>query len=199
LGQELYYRIYAERQHIQPDSEKYISLAHAGVKFYAPTCYRVLQMSADEIAALIKEVLNDEKSVQNRLVCRLAILLGPKVSQWVKNYFDKKWARHPQPPEHCFAFKKMLAKNSEIDPRLVALQTSNNSEIELPSDGKCVEVSDLLVSAQQSGVYLSKSCMALFGGDTNQRWLCRFLDIVTYGSEFRKIEGDVFTALQKAK
>jgi hypothetical protein len=130
LGQELYYRIYAERQHIQPNSEKYTSLAHAGVKFYAPTCYWVLQMTADEIAALIEEVLNDEKSVQNRLVCRLAILLGPKVSQWVKNYFDKKWAKHPQPPEHFFAFKKMLAKSSEIDPRLVALQTSNNSEIE---------------------------------------------------------------------
>jgi hypothetical protein len=178
FGQEIYYRIYAERQHIQPDHKKYDLLAHAGVKFYAPICYWVLRMTADEIAVLIKGILIDEKSMQNRLVCRLAILLGPKVTQWMKTYFDKRWAKYSQPPEHYFAFKKMLAKSSETDPRLVALQTSNNSEIELPSDGKRVEVLNLLAYPQQSGVFLSKVCMAVYGGDMSQRWLCRFLDII---------------------
>ena len=41
--------------------------------------------------------------------------------------------------------------------------------------------------------------MAVFGGDTNQRSLCRFLDIVTYGSEFRKMEGRCFYSTSENK
>ncbi|HAO78253.1 MAG TPA: hypothetical protein DCQ92_04595 [Verrucomicrobia subdivision 3 bacterium] len=197
FGFEIYYRIYAERQHIEQSPEKISLLARAGVKFYAPTCFWVLRMTPNDIALLIKEILTNEKATQNRLACRMAILLGPKVAQWMKKFLDKRWFNHAQPPEHYFAFKKMIAKGFDTDSRLVALQTSNNSEVELPSENNSVKFSSLLVSSRQTGVFLSKACMAVFGGDINQRSLCRTLDIATYGSEFRKMEEDVYSALQK--
>jgi hypothetical protein len=197
FGFEIYYRIYAERQHIEQSPEKISLLARAGVKFYAPTCFWVLRMTPNDIALLIKEILTNEKATQNRLACRMAMLLGPKVAQWMKKFFDKKWSNHAQPPEHYFAFKKMIAKGFDTDSRLVALQTSNNSELELPSENNSVKFSSLLASSQQTGVFLSKACMGVFGGDMHQRSLCRALDIATYGSEFRKMEDNVYSALQK--
>jgi hypothetical protein len=197
FGQEIYYRIYAERQHIQPTAEKWQLLSRsAAVKFYAPVLYWLLKLSPEQIAKLVKEVLSHDKSTSNRTVCRLAILLGPKATAWLKTYLDRRWHRHAQPPEHFFAFKKMIAKSEGNDRRIVALQVSAKAEITF-ADSQTICVGELLKSPQQASTCLSKACMSVFGGDMTQRTVCRQFDVLAYGDEFGQMEDKVLAALEK--
>jgi hypothetical protein len=200
MGEEIYYRIYAERQHVLITSASRDLLVGASTrKFYGPALYWVLRLAPSEIVQLMENVLQKEKSIHNRFVCRLAVLIGPRVASWLKDRLDRQWAKHPQPPEHYFAYKKMLAKRGRVDPRLVALQIGINSDIELPAEGKTVSSGKLLESSQLVGVSLSKACLAVFNGDKSQRSLCRFLDVMTYGAEFAEREEAVSSVLETKK
>jgi len=197
FNQEIYHRVYAERHHVQDSPGTYKLLARAAAsKFYSPICHWLLRLSAKEVAEIIQEVLREEKSNHNRLVCRLAILMGPRVTSWLKDRLDLQWSKHAQPAQHYFSFKEMLKKVGKMDSRLVALQIGEGAEIDLPLEDGRVPCAELLKSAQLSGACLSKACMAVFNGDKSQRGACRFLDIMTYGAEFRKSEEEVCSMLQ---
>jgi len=197
FGQEIYYRIYAERQHIQPAAVKYQLLSRsAAVKFYAPVLYWLLKLSPQQIVNLVKEVMSHDKSTCNRIVCRLAILLGPKVTAWLKAYLDRRWQRHAQPPDYLFYFRKMASKSESGDRRIVALQESPKAEIAF-ADSQIVCVGELLESPQQASACLSEACMSVFGGDMTQRSVCRQFDILAYGAEFAQMEEQVLAALEK--
>ena len=200
FGQEIYYRIYAERQHIQSTPEKHQLLSRsAAVKFYAPVLYWLLKLPPEQIAKLVKEVLSHDKSTSNRIVCRLAILLGPKTTAWLEAFLDRRWHRHAQPPEHVFAFNKMIeaiAKNESSDRKIVALQISPKAEITF-ADSQTICVGELLKSPQLASMCLSKACMSVFGGDMSQRTICRQFDTLAYGDEFRKMEDKILAALEK--
>jgi hypothetical protein len=198
LGQEIYYRVYAERHHVEASPTTCNLLARAAaVRFYAPALHWFLRLGPGEVVRLMREVLCKEKSTQNRLVCRLAILIGPKVTSWLKNHFDRQWAKHPQPAQHYFSFKRMLARCGKTDPRLVALELRETSVIEISTESKNIPAAELLKSSQQSGSFLSKACLAVFNGDKEQCGTCRLLDIMTYGADFPKMDEDVHSALLK--
>ena len=197
FGQEIYYRIYAERQHIQPAAEIFQLLSRsAAVKFYAPVFYWLLELSAEQIASVVKEILSHDKSNSNRIVCRLAILLGPQVAAWLKTFLERHWKGNVQPPEHFFYFKKLVSKVDSIDCRLAALQLSPNTELAF-ADSQNVRVRELLESPQQASACLSKACMSVFNGDMTQRGICRQFDVLAYGTEFVQLEAQVLAALRK--
>lgn len=199
FGQEIYYRIYAERQHIQPTAEIHQLLSRAAaIKFYAPLLYWLLKSPPEHIAALIKEILSHDKSTNNRIVCRLAILLGPNPTAWLKAFFDRRWAKHPQPPEHYFYFKKLHSKADSIDRRLAAIQVSANAEITFGST-ETVRIKELLKSPQLASTCLSKACMSVFDGNLEQRSICRQLDVLAYGHEMSRMHDQVLDALEKGE
>jgi hypothetical protein len=100
---------------------------------------------------------------------------------------NKRWKSHPQPPDHYFSFKKMVASLPEIDSRLVAIQQSANSSIEIPGEPAAVAVRDLLSNPQQAANLLSKVCMIVFKGDHSRRQVCRQLDVLAFGHELLKL------------
>src|ERR1035437_9746280 len=198
LGQEIYYRVYAERHHVQasPTTSNLLARA-AAVRFYAPALHWFLQLGPEAVVRLMREVLHKEKSTHNRLGCRLTILIGPIVTSWLKNHFDRQWARHPQPAQHYFTFKRMLGSYGKTDPRLVALELRETSVIEISTESKSIPAAELLKSSQQSGSFLSKACFVVFNGGKEQCGTCRLLDIMTYGADFPKMDEHVYSALQK--
>ena len=196
FGEVIYYRIYAERQHIQPTPAKYEILSQAAaVKFYAPIFFWLLKLTPEQIASLVKEVLAHDKATNNRIVCRLAILLGPKVTAWLKAFLDRHWQNHAQPAEHYFYFKKLVKKANGVDRRIAALQESPNAELTF-ADAQTVRIGELLKSHTQASACLSQACMSVFSGDMTQRSVCRQLDVLTYGGEFAQMEELVLSALE---
>ena len=82
-------------------------------------------------------------------------------------------------------------------PRLVALQVGPGSEAKLPEDSEPLSCGELLDSSQLSGACLSKACMSVFKGDKTQRAVCRFLDILTYGGDFARMDERICVSLQE--
>ena len=188
FGEDIYYRIYAERYHVQPEEETFEMLAStAMLRLYAPSFFWMLRMSAVGVARVIRAVLVNPRSMNVRLVCRLVVLLGARPTDWLMKMLNKRWKSHPQPPDHYFSFKKMVASMPEIDPRLVAIQQSANSSIEIPGEPVAVAVRDLLSNPQQAANLLSKVCMIVFKGDHSRRQVCRQLDVLAFGYELLKL------------
>ncbi|MDR3414084.1 MAG: ATP-binding protein [Formivibrio sp.] len=197
FGELIYYRIYAERQHIKPAIAKHQMLSKvATLKFYAPGFFWLLKLSPEQIASLVKEVLAHDKATNNRIVCRLAILLGPKVTAWLKLLLDRHWQNHAQPAEHYRYFKKLIKKANGVDRRITAIQELPNAEL-IFGDSETILIGELLKSPNQASACLSKACMAVFNGDMAQKTVCRQLDLITYGSEFAQMEESVLAALEK--
>jgi hypothetical protein len=197
FGQEIYYRVYAERQHVRSIPEHYRILNHAGaLKFYGPVFYWLLKVSPEQIADVIQKILTHDKATNNRIVCRLAILLGPKVTSWLKAFLDHHWKNHAQPPEHYFFFKKLIKKADGADRLLAALQESPTAELTF-GNAQTVYIGELLKSPHQASVCLSQACMSVFTGDMSQRSVCRKLDLLAYGPEFGQMEESVLAALNR--
>jgi hypothetical protein len=188
FGEEIYYRIYAERQHVIDSSEQSLSLAKVALKkFYAPMLFWLLRLPPVKIAEALQLVPFSSKSPHSRLICRIALLLGESVTAWLQRGLQHAWGKHPQPPEHFFAFKKMLAKIGSLDPRLIALQMSEKATLDLPFEPQSISIRRLLDESSEASSLLSRASICVFEGDVKQRSLCRVLDVLAYGAEFRKI------------
>jgi hypothetical protein len=192
FGDDIYYRVYAERQHVEPKEETFDLLARTALlRLYGPSLFWLLRLPPVRVAGIIRAVLENPRSSNIHLVCRLAVLLGPKATVWLKETLERCWRSHPQPPEHHFSFKKMVSSIGKADLRLVALQQSANAKILLLGDTRPVLASDLLSNPQRTANLLSKACMAVFKGDHSHRQSCRQLDVYAYGGEMLRMGDQV--------
>jgi schlafen family protein len=194
LGENVYYRVYAERQHVEEKPATFRLLANTALlKMYAPSLFWLLTLPAAAIAEIILSVLANSRSQNIHLICRLVILLGPKATEWLAAALDQEWKGQSQPPDHYFSFNKMQKLVDGDDLRVIALQQSPKSKIALPAGD--VLLKDLLADSQLSKNYLSKTCLAVFDGDRRQRPACRQLDILAYGSEFPRLCNSIMDEL----
>jgi hypothetical protein len=187
FGDDIYYRIYAERQHVHSSPETFELLASTALEhIYAPSFYWLLYLPPALVSKLILAVLVHSRSNHVRLICRLAVLLGRQTSEWLMSTLQQQWKSHPQPPDHFFLFKKMFEAVDKRDARLVALQQSAASKIDLENDAPPVAVSELLEDPHRATHLLSEACLGVFKGNFNLRKTCRQLDVLAYGNEFLK-------------
>jgi len=194
LGLEVYYRIYAEREHVEPSNERIELLAQMGVRFYAPVLYWLLQLPHNRLAEIIREACKDPKASRIYSIMRLAILLGRDVSMWVGDRFDEKWAGERQPPDYYVAFKKMQSSRLK-DRRLVALRTKEESRIEFPGEEKRILINDFLECPEKALSFLSRYCVRVFEGRKKEKSICRCLDVLCYGQEFESHGDKIMHAL----
>jgi hypothetical protein len=198
FGDDIYYRIYAERQHVDAKEETFELLARTALgRVYGPFLFWINKLPAPNVAKIIQAVLANPRSSYIHLICRLAILLGAQTSEWLLNRLQQEWRNHPQPPDHYFAFKKMVESLGSVDPRLIAIQQSARSKIDLSgiNSGE-VPVGELVADIPRCLNLLSKSCMAVFNGDRTQRVTCRQLDILAYGSDILRSGKAISTAMR---
>jgi hypothetical protein len=186
LGDNIYYRIYAERQHVESAGSSLEMLATTALaKLYAPSFFWLLRLPVNIVARIIASISAD---THMRAVCRIAILLGPKASDWLSGVLDKKWKGFSQPPSHYLLFNKMrIDVVSGESPMLIALQQSTNSRIISSVGQKDISVKDLLDNPQLAGDLLSATCRAVFErNNSDDRAACRQLDILAYGADLSK-------------
>jgi hypothetical protein len=201
FGDDIYYRIYAERQHVDAKEEPFELLARTALgRVYGPFLFWIVNLPAPAVAKIIHGVLANPRSSYIHLICRLAILLGDQMTQWLLNHLQQEWRNHPQPPEHYFAFKRMAESIGNIDLRLIAIQQSARSRIDLSgiNSGE-VAVGELLADTPRCLNFLSKSCMAVFNGDRTQRATCRQLDILAYGTNMLGSGNAISTAMRASR
>lgn len=194
LGLEVYYRIYAEREHVEPTNEHILLLAQTGFRFYAPILYWFLQLPSSQSAKMIRDACSDPKANTIYNVLRLAILLGSEVSMWVEDRLDEKWAEQMQPPPYYEAFKKMMSSKRK-DRTLVALRAIGDRYIELPEEGGRLLFSDLLEHPEKALSMLCKYCLRVFEGRKDEKSICRYLDVLGYGKEFEAQGQKIASAL----
>jgi hypothetical protein len=186
LGDNVYYRIYAERQHVESNGSNLEMLATTALaKLYAPSFFWLLRLPVKVVAKIISRISAD---IHMRAVCRIAILLGPQAIDWLSSVLDKRWKGYSQPPDHYFLFNKMKRDvASGENPILIALQQSTNSRVLSSVEQKDISVKGLLEDPQLAGNLLSATCRAVFErNNTDDRAACRQLDILAYGADFPK-------------
>jgi hypothetical protein len=198
FGEDIYYRIYAERQHVDPRHDSFQLLTTTALsKLYAPALFWVIRLPAKVVAQIINSILANPRSNYIHLICRIAVLLGPRVTDWLSERLETDWKNHAQPPDHYFSFKKMRARSDPEDRRLIVLQQSGKAKVTIPAAGRDVRLTDLLDDARETSDYLSKTCLSVFNGDHKLRALARQLDILTYGAELCPLEDIVGDALEE--
>lgn len=185
LGQPVYYRVYAERQHVTDNRQNLTILLNTGLDSYSPAFYWLLRLPDMEVAQILLRLYLHPKNLQTRTLVRLAILMGKDFSEWLLSKWQRKWGRHPQPPAFFWALKEMVRKAERSDPRIVAAQTSATGEIEVPGVA-AGNLAELLERPEKAAALLSKACMSVFQGNSDARNAARRLDCLAYGSEISR-------------
>jgi hypothetical protein len=177
---DVYYRIYAERQNVEASPEQVELLARTALmRLHAPVLYWLSLLPADVVGKLLRALFEDGKSPQVHTLLRLAILLGPDVSTWLHEEFERRWAHVSQPPAFYFSFGRMFRRTGVSDRRLLALRTTSFARVD---DGhEAIDVGALLNSPERAAACLSNACKIVFEGNKTLRGACRDLDILAYG------------------
>jgi hypothetical protein len=195
LGAAIYYRIYAERQHVlqQRDTHELL-LRTAVLDFYAPALFWMTIMPEDLIAETFAELYRNPVSPRIHALVRLATVLGDDFSRWLLGKMNRKWAAYSQPPTFYWTFKSMVQDLHSMDYRLRSSRFSTKSRIELPGE-ESVDVTQLLDNPPQAAALLSRVCMMVFEGKmaTAGRSVARNLDYLAYGSIVRE-RGETISA-----
>lgn len=192
LGESVYYRIYAERQHVDSSETNLQLLAWTGLHdYYAPNLYWFLRMPPEATASIIKRAAEGINYPQVNGLIRLTVLLGSRASDWLWNKMESLWGSHAQPPEYFWGFKR-IRDIMVTDVRLAALRMSARSAIELPGS-QALTAETLLGNALDTAALLSPSCVEVFQGSKNFRQTARYLDVLAYGLEINSL-GDTVAA-----
>jgi hypothetical protein len=192
FGEPIYYRIYAERQHVEAGNDRMEVLANTALhEIYGPALFWFLQMPASMCAKVIADAVDDLKAPYARTLIRIVTLLGSTFSDWLYEIFHTKWGRHPQPPDYFYSFKSIRTTKVPTDRRILALGTSSTTAFCLPESGAECRIEKLLDFPQAAASHLSKLCLKVFEGDKANRGVTRALDIVAYGTKLQARAADI--------
>ena len=200
LGQPMYYRIYAERQHVLKQGESVELLLHAAVsEFYGPGLFWALALPDESIAAAYLDLYRNPRSPQVHSLIRIAPILGEEFARWLLGKLSAKWGAHPQPPGFFWTFKSAVERLNSLDYRLQAARLSVKSLATLGLDDK-VSVPELLDAPSRAAALVSAACMVAYeGSDGGQsRSIARNLDYLAYGAEVRKRGEGISRAIMRA-
>jgi len=186
LGQPVYFRIYAERHHVQQAKSRIVSLLQGAVsEFYAPGLYWILQLPVIKSAQVYARLYLFPKSPQIHSLMRMAVLLGNNFANWLYQKWREKWERNPQPPPFYWTFSKMLSQLKENDPRFVAARVGATSQF-VTREGSPLAAQLLLEKPGQAVSLLSDACMRVFQGASEFKSVARNLDYLAYGAAVMK-------------
>jgi hypothetical protein len=198
LGLPIYYRIYAERHHVEQKADHFVPLFHSAVAdLYAPALFWALGLSEKTVAQTFAELYVHPKNPSIHCLTRMAILLGPMFSDWLFTRWQRKWSRHPQPPGFYFAFQEMRSRVGNDDLRIIAARITGSARFEVEGDGS-VTAAELIHDPRLASSLLSKACMRVFEGESDMRHSARNLDYLAYGHQLSERASVIAKAIIKA-
>ena len=186
LGQPVYYRIYAERQHVKQTEHAVAHLLHTGVvDFYAPALYWALALPDKHIVERLVELYSYPTNRHVHSLIRISLLLGEDFCHWLFAKWHAKWGHYTQPPTFYWKFKEMLKEIKTSDPRVMAARTTSSGHLSVPGESP-IAVKELLDKPDVAASLISKACMMVFQGDNECKTIARTLDYLAYGPELIK-------------
>jgi hypothetical protein len=157
LGLPLYYRVYAERQHIVGDEELFETLAGAGLhEFYAPALFWLLNLPPEVCARLLSDLCLEPKAPHIHTFMRIACLFGREFSEWLAERWNERWKAVPQPPDYHWTYKKMLNRRDTNVLTLIALRSKSDTKFKYPGIASPPTYGELLESPSQARSYCQK-------------------------------------------
>lgn len=184
--EQIYYRVYAERHHVEETNDRLTLLLKAGlIDSYSPFLFWCRKLPAKEIADCMRSASVELKEPQIRGLIRLAILLGPACIEWLWRIIEKHWGKSPQPPDYFWSFKEQRNKQV-LDSRLGALRITGRSSIKLPGS-QMITADTLLADAMETSNQLTRACVEVSTGNKDMKTTVRTLDILAYGMEISKL------------
>lgn len=189
LGQEIYYRVYAERQYVRQKAADIALLFHAAAcEMYAPALFWTLSLTEEVIAGALADIYLRGKGNAAHFLIRVAALLGDEFCDVLAARWNRRWKRHPQPPSYYLTFLEMRRKAGPQDPRLLAARISEAFIFDAAEPE--IRASELLRNQQKASLLLSTACMAVFNGrdsdPSETRTLARNFDYISYGLQLRE-------------
>ena len=195
LSEEIYYRIYAERQYVLDGSSQALLARVSLRQIYGPSNYWLLKSTASEVAASLAAVAEDDHEPYVRTAIRAAMLLGEETEEWLWKRLQKRWGRRTQAPSHYYSFKRIRERGIEEDVRLRALRTQSQLRADFPH-GKGL-LRDYLDSPEEAAKNLTECCLLFFHGEKRSRISARAWDVVAYGHLLPSKGASVVEALAK--
>lgn len=179
LGASLYYRIYAERQHVNFTIETFDLLARTGsMVFYGPFLFWILKLPPTKIVDILFDIYVKSKSPSIHNLTKFALLLGKEATEIFTLLFGERFSKVIQKPDFYYTFQEQI-KSKNNNHILKALKVSMNKiVIDSYTYGQLLKDSNLSLKL------LSHQCLDVFKGDTTKRTLIRELDFLTYGRIF---------------
>jgi len=195
FGQPVYYRIYAERQHVQHNPGNFEILARTAIlDFYSPGLYWFINLPPEVCGDIFAQIYRNPKNPHVHNLIRNAIILGNEFSGWLYKKWKEKWYNHPQPPTFIWSFEKMIDRSNSENRTLTALRMHSNTPLKISDDEPAILVGDLLQNPSKATSWLSKSCINVFEGSKEHRTIARQLDYITYGKEIEKKAAEIAEA-----
>lgn len=196
FGDQIYYRVYAERHHVQPsDGHADLLLKTACREIYAPFLFWVTIVPPRFVAEeLVRSVANPKHPVILSAL-RAIVLLGKEAAAWLDKSLDRQYKRLTQPPEFYWTFKKMVGRTIN-DRRLLAMRTTTAAVLDIPDAGS-VSVSQLLAAPEEAAAHLSRVCLRVFKGEGTERTLARQLDVAAYGNQVEENAAQIWGEMRQ--
>jgi hypothetical protein len=182
LDENVYYRIYSERSHVNFSQEIFQIMINATFsKFYAPSFFWISSLPASNIAKIITQNLTDFKAPYINSLVRFFVLLGEEGIEWLNIKLTETYKKVLQKPDFFYGFQKVRAKKNATDLKLRALRISGTRIIELPISKKSVSINYLMENKLECANELSKICLSVFEGNKDNRAMARLFDYLSYG------------------
>lgn len=143
FGEEIYYRVYAERHHVNLTGSQTLLFRTALRELYGPYLFWLTTVPHVSVAKEILEAIEAPKHPMILGAFRAIVLLGEDATSWLNAVLDKKHKSLSQPPEYYWAFKRMVGRTNVTDRRLIAMRTTANAlrrtpRLSRPQDGGVV-------------------------------------------------------------
>jgi hypothetical protein len=196
LGPQIYYRVYAERQHVLRRDEDMSLLLRSAIDLYAPGLFWALSLPETAVAETFAELYLHPRSPMIHCLLRLALLLGTEFCDWLHGKWHSKWQRYSQPPAFYFSFDEMRSTAATVDPCIAAARLTANAQVRV--DDLFVGVGELIESPQKAASLLSTACMRVFEGHAEMRPAARALDYFAYGLQVRNRAPGISRAIIRA-
>jgi len=200
FGEQVYYRIYAERQHVTDRLAWNLLLAQCGLnRFYAPNLFWLLRLGDSELVDVLTGLLRSERHPFVNFAIRAVVVLGQTACEWLDRRVRAKWADFSQPLSYVFTFARMREQLPAADRRLVVLGLGKESKLAIPGEPKEVPVMELMESPSAAASALSRCCMAVFRGEGSDKTTCRQLDMLAYGRALEMRADDIVPLLKRKR
>lgn len=177
LGQQIYYRIYSERQHVNFNIEIYELLARTALlDFNAPFLYWLNKLPAKNAVEILKQAYDLGKANKILILNRISILLGDTASKKLQAKFIEKFKNQAQKPNYVYTLNDLI-KSKQTDPVLKSLKASPSKSFNSKSYLEYIENPKLSKST------LSNECLKIFNNENDQKAMLRELDFLAYGDQ----------------